>query len=166
MKVAFDTLPGTSKVWIYQSSRRFTQEEEDRIQTAAEEFVDSWTAHQAGLKAGVKIMYHHFLIIAVDESYNNASGCSIDKQVHFVQSQGSKFNIDFFNRMNIVCKLSGSEFLLTPVSNIEKLLHDGSISSDTITFNNLVDNLRDFSTGWEVKISDSWIANFIDRKEA
>lgn len=161
MKVPFNQLPDSSKVWIYQASRKLTKDEAAFILSAAETFVDSWTAHQAGLKAGASVVYNHFVIIAVDESFNNASGCSIDKQVHFVQSLGEKLNVDFFNRMNVVLKINDTDHLITSVNNIDLLLENKTITKDTFTYNNLVDNLHDFKTAWEVKVSDSWVVNFI-----
>ena len=99
MLVPFHTLPPSSKVWIYQASHVLTPEQSADILKSAEEFIESWTAHQANLKAGVRMAHNAFLVFAVDESYNDASGCSIDKKVHFVKNIVQQTGINFFDRM-------------------------------------------------------------------
>ncbi|MBL0340479.1 MAG: hypothetical protein IPP71_05865 [Bacteroidetes bacterium] len=85
MYVEFDTLPGSSKVWIYQASGLMNDQQVETIFNEAKVFIETWTAHQAELKASVAMFLNLFLVIAVDESFNDASGCSIDKKVHFVK---------------------------------------------------------------------------------
>ena len=44
MYVPFENLPPESKVWIYQSNRKFTEEEWLAIETDLKAFIDSWSA--------------------------------------------------------------------------------------------------------------------------
>src|SRR6187399_3043794 len=101
MLVSFNTLPPTARIWVYQSSRPMTDNEVSQSREVTEKFIENWTAHDARLKGGVEILFNHFIIIGVDENYNDASGCSIDKKVNFVKQLGAEFQIDFFNRMQI-----------------------------------------------------------------
>ena len=50
-----------------------------------DEFVGGWKA-RAQLAAAYRIIADQFLIIAVDESLQQATGCSIDKSVHLLKS--------------------------------------------------------------------------------
>ncbi len=78
MLVDFKSLPESSRVWIYQANRSFTDDELDQIRKEINVFIADWTAHGADLKASYEIRYKRFLILALDQSLNSASGCSID----------------------------------------------------------------------------------------
>ena len=102
MYIPFESLPDNSRVWIYQSDREFTTEEALQIEEKGKEFVEHWTAHQQTLMAGFKIFHHIFLVLSADESHNGASGCSIDKSVHFISEIEKEFKVNLFNRLNLV----------------------------------------------------------------
>ena len=82
MYVDFDTLKDNSRIWVYQSSREFNGDEVKAIEAKLKDFVNEWTRHGDDLKASFEIKYNHFIILAVDESFNQVSGCSIDASTH------------------------------------------------------------------------------------
>jgi hypothetical protein len=155
MYTDINKLPGTSKVWIYQSDRLLTQEEVTGLADETKQFITSWTAHNQDLKGGFEIPFNAFLVIAVDESLNEASGCSLDKKFHFVRSIGEKLGIDFLNRQNIAY-FEKDKLALTNFEKFDKLLQDGKVNSDTIVFNNLVSTLYEYRQGWKIALKDSW----------
>ena len=84
MLVEFETLPDTSRVWVYQASRSFNSDELTELKEAFNNFITDWTAHGQDLKAGYEMRYNRFIILALDQSVTSASGCSIDTSVHFI----------------------------------------------------------------------------------
>ena len=100
----YKNLPNNSRVWIYQSDREFTDKEIEFISAKAEEFINQWTRHGDDLKGSFTIKYNQFLVLAVDESFNNVSGCSIDSSVRFVQGLQSELQLDLMDKMNISFK--------------------------------------------------------------
>ncbi len=91
--------PADSRVWVYVSGRQLTEEESISALERARIFVGDWTSHDRRLKAHAEILSGRFLILLVDESQAGASGCGIDKSVHFVRQLGESLNTDFFDRM-------------------------------------------------------------------
>ena len=85
MLVDFNTLPEHSRVWIYQANRSFSEEELTEIKQKLDTFITNWTAHGADLNAGYDIRYKRFIILAVDQTSQSATGCSIDASVRFIQ---------------------------------------------------------------------------------
>ena len=144
-----------SRVWVYQSDRKLSDEEAKQIQGQLEGFATGWTAHNNQLKAKAEIRYNRFLILIVDESQAGASGCSIDKSVHFMQHLEKQFGIKLFDRFNLAYR-QGSEVLSAPRHDFEAMLKQGSINTGTIVFNNMVQNLNELKTKWEVPFKDSW----------
>jgi hypothetical protein len=144
-----------SRVWVYQSDKKLSDTEVQQIQSLLNEFTTGWTAHNNQLKAKAEIRYSRFLILIVDESQAGASGCSIDKSVHFMQQLEKQFGIKLFDRFNLAFR-EGNEVLSAPRHDFEAMLKQGSINTDTIVFNNMVQNLNELQTKWEVPFKDSW----------
>ena len=144
-----------SRVWVYQSDRELTDNEALQIKVLLDNFTTGWTAHNNQLKARAEIRYNRFIILIVDESQAGASGCSIDKSVHFMQQIEAQFGINLFDRFNLAYR-EGGEVLSAPRAKFEELLRQGSINADTIVFNNLVQNLTELENKWEVPFKNSW----------
>jgi hypothetical protein len=144
-----------SRVWIYQSDRKLTDREVQQIQPELDKFTTNWTAHNNELKAKGEIRYNRFFILIVDESQAGASGCSIDKSVHFMQQVQQHLGINLFDRFNLAYR-EGEEVLSLPRHGFEDLLKQGTINKQTIVYNNLVQNLAELETKWEVPFKDSW----------
>jgi hypothetical protein len=144
-----------SRVWIYQSDRKLTDQEVQQIQPELDRFTTSWTAHNNQLQAKGEVRYNRFFILIVDESQAGASGCSIDKSVHFMQQVQQHLGINLFDRFNLAYR-DGEEVLSLSRHGFEAKLKDGSINKQTIVYNNLVQNLTELETKWEVPFKDSW----------
>ncbi len=73
MLVSFKKLAPQSKIWIYQSNKKITEEEKEFIIPKTQSFLLDWTAHGNTLEAGMEILYDQFIIIGVNEDLNEAS---------------------------------------------------------------------------------------------
>ncbi|MDB5031290.1 ABC transporter ATPase [Mucilaginibacter sp.] len=144
-----------SRVWVYQSDKKLADGVVQQIQQRLNSFTAEWTAHNNQLKAKAEIRYNRFFILIVDETQAGASGCSIDKSVNFMKQLEQEFNISLFDRFNLAYRDAG-EVLSLPRHDFEELLKQGSINTDTIVYNNLVQNLTELETKWEVPFKDSW----------
>lgn len=144
-----------SRVWVYQSDRKLTDAETAQVQQQLDGFTTGWTAHNSQLKARAEVRYNRFLILIVDETQAGASGCSIDKSVHFMQSLEKHYGIRLFDRFNLAYK-ANEEVHSLPRHDFEDLLKAGSINKETIVYNNLVQNLGELQSKWEVPFKDSW----------
>jgi hypothetical protein len=144
-----------SRVWVYQSDKKLSDSEAEQVQIQLDNFAKSWTAHNNQLKAKGEVRYNRFLILIVDEGQAGASGCSIDKSVHFIKHLEQQFNINLLDRFNLAYR-EGNEVLSAPRHDFEEMLKQGNIDSNTIVFNNMVQNLNELQTKWEVLFRDSW----------
>ena len=160
MLVNFDSLTETARVWIYQANRSFSEEELVEISTALDRFVSEWTAHGSDLKAGYEIKYKRFIVIALDQDYASASGCSIDASVHFIQQLEKEYNVDLLDKMNVSYK-QGAYIAYKTLQDFKKMAKDKAISKNTIVFNNLVTNKYEYVNHWEVPASESWHSRFM-----
>ena len=144
-----------SRVWIYQSDKELSAEQSAQILDQMNSFAAEWTAHNHQLKAKAEIKYNRFLILVVDETQAGASGCSIDKSVNFMKKLEQQFDLNLFDRFNLAYR-EGEKVLSAPRHEFEELLKAGKINTGTIVFNNLVQDIHQLETKWEVPFKDSW----------
>lgn len=155
MFVEFDKMPDTSRIWIYQSNREFSSEEENVIKRNTKKFIDNWTRHGDDLKGSFTMVYNRFVVIAVDENFANVSGCSIDASVRFIQQIQSELNIDLLNKLHIAFK-TNDDVNSVSLNDFRSFIASDKITQDTIVFNNLVNTKADFESKWEVPAKESW----------
>ncbi|RDY57770.1 ABC transporter ATPase [Flagellimonas nanhaiensis] len=160
MLADFNSLPDTSRIWIYQSNRSFTDEELQKIEAGLSTFLQQWTVHGSDLLAGFEIKYKRFIIIGLDQSNASASGCSIDASVHFIQTLEQKYDVILLDRMNVSFK-QGDYIAYKPLKDFKKMAKEKAISKNTVVFNNLVASKLEYLENWEVPASESWHARFV-----
>lgn len=160
MLVNFNELSDDSRVWIYQCNRSFTEEEIQQVSKDIETFLEAWAAHGQSLKTSYLIKYKRFIIISVDESQSNASGCSIDSMVHFIQNLEQEYNIDLLDKMNVSYK-HGDYVAFKPLLDFKSMVKNRAVNANTIVFNNLVATKQEFEEYWEVPLKDSWHSRFL-----
>lgn len=161
MLVDFDTLPEESRVWIYQANRSFSENELKEITSKLDAFINSWTAHGKDLQSGYKIVYKRFIVIALNQNLNIATGCSIDASVAFIQQLEKDYNVDLMDKMNVSYK-QGEFVAHKSLIDFKKMAKQKAVSKNTIVFNNLVTNIAEFKENWEVPASESWHSRFLN----
>ena len=161
MIVDFNTLPNDSRLWIYQSNRKFTPIELEEIEVLTKTFLKNWQAHNKELEVSYQIKYNRFLILAVNESFNSPGGCSIDSSIRFVKDLSEKINIDLLNRINVSYR-DDQEIKCIKLNDLKDLLNSNSINGETIIFNNLVKTKTDYLNNWETNVENSWLSQFVD----
>ena len=157
--IPFENLPEESKVWIYQSNRKFSEEEVVQISEETSKFIENWSAHGNLLQASFQIRYNRFIILGVDNEFQNPTGCSIDASVQFIQSLEQKYQIDLLDKMNVSFK-QGDFITHKTLLEFKQLAKNKSVSENTIVFNNLVNTVQEFNENWEVPAVDSWHGRF------
>ena len=155
MYVDFDLLTGDSRIWVYQSSREFSAEEVNSMSLKLKDFVNDWTRHGDDLKASFAIKYNQFIILAVDESFNQVSGCSIDASTHVFKQFEDEFKVELFNKLNTAFK-HGEHINVVSLTDFQKYVNEEKIQPDTLVFNNMIQKKADLESSWEVPANRSW----------
>jgi hypothetical protein len=147
--------PPDSKVWIYVSSRELMDVESADINLALARFTKEWVAHGADLRATGVVLYNRFIILMVDETQAGASGCSIDKSIHFLKALEQEYGITLFNRL-LFAWMDNSKVNVAPLSELRRLYDEGKIHDYTLVFNNAITNRKDLDEKWLLPLSQSW----------
>lgn len=159
MYLPFENLPEESKIWIYQSNRKFSDIEISEIETDLLEFISNWTSHGSEIEASFTTRYSRFVIIAANQNVQQPTGCSIDKSVEFIQNLEQKYNVDLLDKMNVTFKV-GEHIAHKPLIEFKKMAKEKAVSENTIVFNNLVNTIEEFNNDWEIPAIESWHNRF------
>ena len=160
MFTQYKNLPNNARVWIYQSDREFTAKEIEIVSVKAVDFINQWTRHGDDLKGSFTFKYNQFLVLAVDETFNTVSGCSIDSSVRFIQALEKELQLDLMNKMNVTFK-DNEHINLVKLADFQRFAKEQKITSETIVFNNMVATKQDFENNWEVPARESWHKRFL-----
>lgn len=133
MYIPFDNLPKNARVWVYQSNRTLSASEMSVITTFLADAIGQWAAHGAALKASYKIVQNRFVIVALDENHNAASGCSIDASTHWLKSLGNELNIDFFDRSVVYLTPENTLVAISPFT-VKAAIEKGDLLPQTPIF--------------------------------
>lgn len=161
MNIPFEKISDNARLWIYQADRKLFTSDLKMIEDKLSIFTDQWAAHGKQLESAFKIFHDQFLVIAVNESYNLASGCSIDASVHLVKELEEELQINFFDRTKIAFVLN-DEVYLESLSNLKSKVEQGEITEDTLTFNNLISSKKDLEKTWLIPAKETWMSRYFD----
>ena len=149
-----------ARVWIYPSNRPFSEREQLVLTSQINGFVYEWAAHGRDLLASGGVLFNQFIVLAVDEQKTGASGCSIDKSVNFVKDLAAQYNVSLFDRLTFTF-LTNGQVETAKSSDFKRLFTEGVINSDTLVFDNLVNNVGDLRTAWLKPLASSWHKRFV-----
>lgn len=156
MFVSIDEMPESARIWIYQTDRFLTEQEASALTDSLITFCEHWTAHKKDLKASAALFHRCLLVLAVDETQQEASGCSVDKSVNFLHAVEEELGVGFFDRYSVAWKNEEGELQLSNKEEFETLVRQDVIQAETPVFNNLLQTIGQLRTNWEVPFSKSW----------
>ncbi len=158
----FDDLPDNSRLWIFESDQQIEETQLGNLEQNLDSFLSTWAAHGSDLNAGWELRYDRFLMIAVDESKTSASGCSIDSLTRFMMNLGEALGVSFLDR-SLVSHRFGDEIARTTRAGFTELAAAGSVTGDTVVFDNTLVSLGALRRGdWETPAAQSWHAALLN----
>ena len=151
----YNILPDTTRVWIYQAKAPFPTKKNYEIRQHITSFTTNWISHNNQLRAFGDLYHNQFIVLMVDESLAGASGCSIDKSVHFIKQLEQHYQVDLFDRMTFTYN-DGETVKAAPRMEFAKLYAEGKINDSTLVFDNLVKTKGAFEAEWVKPLGESW----------
>ena len=144
-----------SRVWVYTAARPLTDAEAAAAQQELDAFARQWTAHNQALQAKAEVFQNQYIILMVDETRAGASGCSIDKSVHFLENLGQRLGVDLFERMRFAWLENGT-LHFADRAEFAALVGEGRIATDTPVVNSLARTRQDLEKKWLLPFGESW----------
>lgn len=152
--------PDASRVWIYQSTREFTNEEILQIEEQLTAFGKTWHSHGDKVKDFAQLFFGRFIVLMADETLTSVGGCSTDFSIKYIKNLGKDFNTEFFDRSKLAFIIREKVQTL-PLDEVNSALEDGFINSETLYFNNTILTKKELLNKWIIPIKDSWLSGRI-----
>ena len=148
-------LPPATRLWIYQSNQPFEDKDIPELKQHVQDFAQQWISHNRQLRAHGDVLHNRFVVLMVDESQADASGCSIDKSVYFLKNLQAEYGVDLFDRMRF-SYLDGEDVKTVSREEFAILYAEGKINNETMVFDTLVNNKGDFDQAFLKPLKESW----------
>lgn len=155
MNQNYHTFPENSKVWIYQSSQIFDEDDKNFIKVRVDEFIEKWDSHGNLLKADFDVLNNLFLVFFVDEQGDRMCGSAQDRLLRLVKELEGELEVELLNRMNL-SYIKNSEVYVAKMHEFSQLYKDGIINDTTLVFDNTVTTKAAFDTQWKLPLVNSW----------
>ena len=159
MYVAFDHLPATARVWIYQASRPLTSAETVGILPALAQFAEEWTSHGRELLASAEVLHQHFLVLGLDEAVAGASGCSIDASVRFVAQLEQHLGLELREKSRLAF-LQYGQVQLVDRRMLKDAVASGTVAPETLYFDNTLATKGALNQHWPCPAGTTWLARY------
>lgn len=147
------------KVWIYLSDKKLDGDLLNTINEKGQEFVKNWKAHDVPLTASFDVLHNRFIVVKVDETQYNASGCSIDKLLRLIKQFESDFHLQLLNRLLVAYKTEGGVEVVN-ASKIKELLFSKTTSPNTLVYNVAAANSDEFAN-WLQPLAETWLKKYL-----
>ncbi|MDP2068509.1 MAG: ABC transporter ATPase [Lutibacter sp.] len=156
----FNSIPETSKIWIFPASRKFYAQELPEITTKIDQFLTAWENENQPISASYVIKYDRFIIITADDTQQSLSLEAQDSLATFIQSLENSCEIILMDRIN-VCYKQGEFVQYKTLPEFKKMIKDKGVSQNTMVFNSMINLKEELEFGFEINIMDSWLGRFV-----
>jgi len=147
-----------SRVWIYQSNRPFSDQEEKEINEQLHHFYSQWLSHGKEVKGWARVIFKQFIVVMADERYSGVSGCSTDGMVRIIKSIERQYKVELFDRLSLTFLVKGAPQML-PLNQVQYALDNKFLTPETLLFDNTVSNKASLEQSWMTPLNKSWLAS-------
>ncbi len=156
--VPFNALPDSARIWVFGSDVPLDGAVADTLLVEVDQYLATWKAHGVPLKAAREWRENRFLIVGIDPTAEQASGCSIDglfRQLHQVQKTiGARLvgggRVFYRDQAGKAQAATRDEF--------NTLKSKGTVGPNTPVFDTSLTRLDDWKARFEKPLAESWAA--------
>jgi len=155
-RIKFTDMPDEARMWVFGIGREVSAEEESRILSRIDGFLDDWAAHGAPLRCARDFRHGRFLLVSVDESSVPVSGCSVDALTHLMRETEDHLGTPIVDNMPVwFLDETGVQRVGRGV--FKSLAAEGKVLPTTTVFDNTIGTVGQVRRGeWERPASESW----------
>ncbi|MFO0356767.1 MAG: hypothetical protein ACK50A_07425 [Sphingobacteriaceae bacterium] len=147
------------KVWVYLSDKELKGDLHQSVLKAGESFVLNWKAHDVPLSASFEIINDRFIVVKVDETQYNASGCSIDKLLRLIKQLETDHQLQLLNRLLVAYK-SDNGIEVVHSTKVKDLLSSKNLNENSLIYNVASSNSVEFKN-WEQPLKETWLKKYL-----
>ena len=162
--VPFESLPDSSRIWIFGSDKPVIGAAADRLLGEVDRFLESWRAHGEPLRVGRLWRDNRFLVVGVDQSTANASGCSIDGLFRSLQSLEREIGARLVGGGRVFYRDHDGAAQSVAREELDGLVASGAVGSNTVVFDTSLTDLGEWRGKFEQPARKTWVGELVTGK--
>jgi hypothetical protein len=159
--VPFDSLPDASRIWVFGSDHPVSGPAAERLLGEVDRFLGEWRAHGAPLRCARLWADHRFLVVGVDQSDANASGCSIDGLFRALQGLEREIGARLVGGGRVYYRDHAGVAQSAARPELDDLIARGVIGPDTVVFDTSITDLGEWRARFEQPARKTWVGELM-----
>jgi len=154
--VAFSSLPGDARVWVFGSADELSAESESDLLSAVDGYLEDWRAHGSPLTVARDWRDGRFLAIAVDQRDEHASGCSLDALFRVLRDLETRIGTSLLGGSRVYFRAPNGSVQVADRTGFAEQAQAGSIDGNTRVFDLSVQTAGEWRDRFETGAAESW----------
>jgi hypothetical protein len=164
--VSFDQLPSNARVWIFASDRPLKGDDASVLLDEVDRFLGQWKAHGAPLRSAREWRDNRFLVIGVDPTAEQASGCSIDGLFRGLQSLERALATGLVAGGRVFYRDASGNPQLALRADVPALFAKGIVTQDTPVFDTSITDAAAWRERFVQPAGRTWVASLLATAQA
>jgi hypothetical protein len=156
--VPFSALPDNARIWIFGSDKPLSGAVVDTLLAEVDSYLDQWKAHGFPLRAAREWRDNRFLIVGIDPTAEQASGCSIDGLFRSLQQLQNRIGAQLVGGGRVFYRDASGATHAVARDEFATLTSAGTIGPKTPVFDTSLTQLDAWKAKFERPLSESWAA--------
>jgi hypothetical protein len=165
-RVNFEQLPLNARIWIFASDRPLTGNHAHALLQEVDRFLDQWKAHGAPLRSGRDWREDRFLVIGVDPTAEQASGCSIDGLFRGLQQLERSLSTSLVAGGRVFYRDAQGTPQVAARKDVPALFEQGVLTGTTSVFDTSITDKEKLLGKFERPARDTWVAALLPSAQA
>lgn len=161
--VTFDQLPDDARVWVFASDRPLDGEDARRLLEEVDRFLAQWKAHGAPLRCAREWRDERFLVIGVDPSAEQASGCSIDGLFRGLQALERALDTRLVAGGRVFYRDTKAGPQLAARGDVPKLVASGALTDTTPVYDTSITDAGTLRRDFVRPARATWVASLFPK---
>ena len=159
--VPFTDLPSHARIWVFGADRPVTGAAADTLLAEVDQYLGQWKAHGSPLKAAREWKENRFLVIGIDPTEEQASGCSIDGLFRQLQQVQRTIGAQLVGGGRVFYRDKNGQTQSVSREEFNGLATTGSVGPSTPVFDTSVTKLDDWQKRFEKPLRESWASSLV-----
>lgn len=159
--IPFESLPEESRIWIFASDRALEPDASARLLDEADRFLERWHAHGEPLRSARQFSEDRFLVVGVDPTTANASGCSLDGLFRAFRTLEPVLGTRLLGGDRVFYRDAGGVVHHVTREEFARLAANGEVTAETPIFDTSLTTAGEFRAGFERPAGEAWTATLI-----
>jgi hypothetical protein len=159
--VPFAELPDAARIWIFASDRPLRGDDAHTLLRTVDEFLAQWKAHGAPLRCARDWRDDRFLVIGVDPTVEQASGCSIDGLFRGLQTIERALGTRLVAGGRVFYRDAAGKPQLAARGDLGSLAARGILDAETPVFDTSITTAGGYRERFEQPARETWVASLI-----